>query len=363
MRLSVVIPCYNEHETFPLLLERALAAPLPEGVSLEIIVVDDGSDARMHDIYAKTSTLRDPRVRFVQNNNNGGKGMALKCGFKHVTGDYVLIQDADLECDPSNWQRILAPVFEKKATFVIGTRNRGMTEGSHQPLYYFGAKAMTMLFNILFGTHFTDVAMCYKLFPSSLIPETLKLPGRTFSFDVIELPYLMARRGNVEEVPVTYVPRTSGEGKKLRMRHGIYCALSMFRILFFGIGGRDIPLLRFVRFLMSGVAAAATQLIFLYILTEYVRFWYLAASIIAFMLGYLVSFLLQKFWTFRSKEVAKIKYQLPLHLLLGLFNLVFNTFFLYALVEWAGIWYLPAQILTLVIIATESFFISRLIFR
>ena len=357
--LSVIIPCYNEATTVALVVERVRQSELPEGWQKEIIIVDDGS---REDTLLVLRSLEE-NVRVVYRETNGGKGAAVKDGLREASGDYCIIQDADLELDPNDYSDLLAPIVAEDADVVFGYRVLENKHAPVQPTLFYGGYMLSLLFNISFGTRFKDIPACYKLFPRTFIPELLRAPSDDFVFDAVELTCVLSRAGHVAQVPIHYYPRTHAQGKKLRLEHGMQCVIA---IILMRLGLHHLSIAkemdRIARFLIAGVVAVFVNLLSLYLLTRYAHIWYLVSSMIAFSTSYVVSFVLQKFWTFKNKEVGAIAYQLPLHLLLALFNLVLNTILIFALVEWGHVWYMFAQALATIIISLDSFILSKKIF-
>jgi len=222
-RLSVVIPCYNERDTIGRIVEAVLAAPLPE---LEVIVVDDCSTDGTREL------LRDevaPRVaRVITHERNRGKGAALRTGFAAATGDLVIVQDADLEYDPQDYPRLVAPILAGKADVVFGSRFSG--GASVRVLYYWhylGNRFLTTLSNMLTNINLTDMEVCYKVFRREIL-ERITLEEDRFGFEP-EITAKVARLGcRIYEVGISYSGRTYREGKKIGWRDGvraIWCIL------------------------------------------------------------------------------------------------------------------------------------------
>jgi putative flippase GtrA len=171
--------------------------------------------------------------------------------------------------------------------------------------------------------------------------------------------------GSVAQVPVTYAPRSREQGKKLFIRHGLYCVLATL-LMRIGLHHKplDVEVPRLFRYGVTGLITVGLNLLVLYIATDWFHVWYVASSVIGFVISYAINFSLHKFWTFESKTIEHTTTQLPLHLSLALINLVLNAVLLYALVEYVHVWYLAAQIITAVLIAAESFvLLSRFVFK
>ncbi len=213
MKLSVVIPVYNENGTIREVLERVRAVPIPK----EVIVVDDGSSDGTRDALR---SLSSPELVILYHDQNRGKGAALRTGFARVTGDVVLIQDADLEYDPSEYPRLLKPILENKADVVYGSRFGGET---HRVLFfwhYVGNRFLTTLSNMFTNLNLADMETCYKVFRADLL-ERLRLRSNRFGFEP-EFTLKVARLGcRIYEVPVSYHGRNYESGKKITWKDGV----------------------------------------------------------------------------------------------------------------------------------------------
>jgi glycosyltransferase involved in cell wall biosynthesis len=212
-RLSVVIPVYNEKATILDIIERVRAT----GLVHEIVVVDDGSTDGTRDVL---DTIKRPDVRVIKHEKNAGKGAALKTGFAAVTGDIVVIQDADLEYDPREYPILMAPIVEGRADVVYGTRFAG---GAHRVLYfwhYLGNRLLTLFSNMLTNLNLTDMETCYKVFKADVIKK-IDIKSKRFGVEP-ELTAKVARlRCRIHEVPISYHGRDYSEGKKIGWRDGM----------------------------------------------------------------------------------------------------------------------------------------------
>ncbi|MGE3319010.1 MAG: glycosyltransferase family 2 protein [Candidatus Berkiella sp.] len=223
--LSVIIPCYNEKKTIAQLLQAVRAAPI-EG-KLEIIVVNDGSQDGVEELL--NTTLKPMIDILIHHPKNSGKGAAIHTGIKHATGDYVIIQDSDLEYNPQEYPKLLAPLLQGKADAVYGSRFAG--GDSHRVLYFWhsmGNRFLTLLSNMFTNLNLTDMETCYKVFKRNLI-QKIPLQERRFGFEP-EVTAHLARIPDIRiyEVGISYYGRTYKEGKKIGYKDGfraIYCIL------------------------------------------------------------------------------------------------------------------------------------------
>jgi glycosyltransferase involved in cell wall biosynthesis len=209
MKLSVVIPVYNEVNTILEVLRRVQAVPIPK----EIIVVDDGSTDGTKQLLRE---VKENNIRIILNQENRGKGFSVRRGFDAVTGDIVIIQDADLEYYPDEYPILIQKIIEGKADVVYGTRFLGARRVFHF-YHYLGNKLLNLAANILYDTNLSDLMTCYKVFRSNVL-KTLKLRANRFGIEAEITGQLFKRRLRVYEVPISYDGRTYDEGKKTTWR-------------------------------------------------------------------------------------------------------------------------------------------------
>jgi glycosyltransferase involved in cell wall biosynthesis len=226
MKLSIVIACFNEERTLPVLLERVLAAP-PADVAKEVIVVDDGSTDRSPAIAAEFVERFPGVVQSVRMPTNRGKGASMIEGFRHATGDVVLTQDADLEYDPGDYPAILAKFSDPAVQVVYGSRILGGSRASYRR-YYWGGRLLTAVTNLLYGVRLTDEPTGYKAFRKEVL-DKIPLVHSGFEF-CPEVTAKVLRRGyKIHEVPVHYEPRSFEEGKKIRWIDGLVAIWTLLR--------------------------------------------------------------------------------------------------------------------------------------
>lgn len=236
MQLSVVIPIFNEESTVERIV-RLVGRVKISGVKIEIILVNDASTDRTAHIIKELSR-KHPGLVIVNHKKNQGKGAAVRTGFANATGDYIVIQDADLEYDPAFFKVLLKPIMEGKTQVVFGTRlktisfqNGTMSKGRFL-VHFLGNRLLSLITSILYGQWITDMETCYKIFPRAFL-EGIKLKGQGFNFEPEVTAKLIKAGYRITEIPITTQPRGSNEGKKLNtVRDGIQALVALIKYRF-----------------------------------------------------------------------------------------------------------------------------------
>ena len=224
MKLSVIVPVYNERRTIDLLLEKVRAVP----VDKEIIVVDGHSYDGTIEILREQE--RHPDTRVIYQPSRNGRGSAIKEGLAVARGEFVVFQDADLELDPNDYPALLAPIENGEADVVFGSR---FLQGKPQMtfLQYWGNRIINISVNLLYRTHLTDVETCYQVFRRELIAG-MEIRNNDFAF-TIELTVKLIKAGHrIVEIPITYIPRGRAEGKKIYWRDGFASLWTLIKYRF-----------------------------------------------------------------------------------------------------------------------------------
>jgi glycosyltransferase involved in cell wall biosynthesis len=227
MKLSIVMPVFNEKATLREIVDRVLR--VDTGLECELIAVDDFSTDGTRDVLKE---LSDPRIKVFFHDKNRGKGAALRTGFAQASGDIVLVQDADLEYDPQEYPQLLAPILDGRADVVYGSR---FLSGPHRVLFFWhsvGNRLLTTMCNVLSNLNLTDMETCYKVFKREVLAK-ITLESERFGIEP-ELTIKVARlRARIYEVPISYSGRDYAEGKKIGWKDGVSAVWHMLKFALF----------------------------------------------------------------------------------------------------------------------------------
>ncbi len=225
MLASIIIPVYNEASTVAELIEKVRAVDIKK----EIIVVDDGSTDGSYEV---AKALEGDDLKVILHEKNMGKGMALRTGIKHATGDIIIPQDADLELDPNDYHALIKPIVDGRTKVVYGSRILGQGRSQNQSfIYYLGGRFLTVVTNLIYNIKITDEATCYKVFDAKLI-KNIKLECEGFEFCPEVTAKLAKLKETIIEVPIKYFPRTTNEGKKVQFKDAIIAVKTLLKYRF-----------------------------------------------------------------------------------------------------------------------------------
>jgi glycosyltransferase involved in cell wall biosynthesis len=220
--LTVITPVFNERTTVAEVIRRMRAVQLP--LTVEIIVVDDGSNDGSGQVLG---ALEDSTVRVLRHRQNQGKGAAVRTALAEARGDLILIQDADLEYDPTDWPKLLDPVLRGKAQVVYGSRFTGERKNM-LPWHWVGNRLLSLVTNVLYSSTLSDMETCYKLFDAEVL-EGITIVSDRFEFEP-EITAKVLRRGHrIYEVPISYAGREPDEGKKITWRDGFGAIMALIK--------------------------------------------------------------------------------------------------------------------------------------
>jgi len=244
MRLSIIMPVYNERATLEEIVQQVRDVDLtvnadgsnrlldgPMTLEREFVIVDDGSTDGTRNILDQWKRDAPADMQIIYHEQNSGKGVALRTGFTHATGDIVIVQDADLEYDPRDYVKLLVPLLEGRAPVIYGSRFLGGPRSAMSLTHTMGNKLLTVLTNVMYGTSLTDMETCYKCFRSDVLAD-IKLRSRRFEVEPEITAKILKRGYSIYEVPISYNGREFHEGKKITWRDGFVAVRTLIKYRF-----------------------------------------------------------------------------------------------------------------------------------
>ena len=325
-KLSIVIPCYNEERTLEKCIERVRKVA-DEHLKLEILIIDDCSKDNSF-LIAQELEKKYPDVTVYKHRKNQGKGAALRTGFEKVTGDFVAVQDADLEYNPMELRKLLVPLLKGEADVVLGSRF--LSSGAHRVLYYWhslGNKFLTMMSNMFSDLNLTDMETCYKVFRRDVI-QNIIIEENRFGFEPEIIAKIANLRLRIYEMGISYYGRTYEEGKKISFKDGIRALYCIFR---YNANKAPIPIQFFFYLFIGGIAGLANLLIFLGLFKIHVSVNYAAPFAFIFAAG--VNYYLSIKLLFRHKvrwsTTIEILMYILVVILIGAIDLEITKLFLF----------------------------------
>jgi dolichol-phosphate mannosyltransferase len=325
--LTLVVPCYNEEATLAGCIERVLKLR-SKTLKLEIIIVDDCSKDRSLEV-ARDLEEKIPEIRVLHHEVNKGKGAALRTGFQYATGDYVGIQDADLEYEPMEYLKLLTPLQQNDADVVFGSRY--LRPGKRKVLYFWHSwmnKTLTFISNMMTNLDISDMETCYKLFRREII-QSIELKENRFGFEPEVVAKVAQRRCRVWEIAISYRPRSVEEGKKINWKDGVR---ALYCILHYSAHTAQLPMQLLLYLFIGGVSALGNILFFSLLL--FAGFKMMVAVVLAFVGAALVNYLLCVTILFRHKARWSTLGEIFLYLLTVTIMGAFDAVLTVSLIRW-----------------------------
>jgi len=325
--LSIIVPCYNEEKTLEKCISKVLDIEDDE-LKLEIIIVDDCSTDHCYEIASRLA-LECSNITVLRQNVNGGKGAAIRTGIQAATGDFLAIQDADLEYDPQDLKRLLEPLKKDYADVVYGSRF--LSGGAHRVLYFWhsmGNKFLTTLSNMLTDLNLTDMETCYKVFKREVI-QSIDIKENRFGFEPEVTAKVAQMRLRIYEMGISYFGRTYAEGKKIGVRDGFR---AIYSILKYNLNKVPWPI-QFLFYLFIGGSAAVLNLILFLIFLQLnisTNLSIVSAFIIAALFNYYFCIAILFRHKARWRSVTEVFIFLLIVLCIGAFDLLCTKYLLQA---------------------------------
>ncbi len=308
-KLSLIIPCYNEEKTLRTCVNSVIAA-LHEFIQLEIIIVDDCSKDTSLAI-AQALQTQYPYITVCQHPVNQGKGAALRTGFQKASGDFVAVQDADLEYDPTDLRKLVQPLINGRADVVLGSRFLATQE--HNVIYFWhtmGNKLLTLFSNMFTDLHLTDMETCYKVFKREVI-QSIEIEENRFGFEPEIVAKIAHKNYRIYEMGISYDGRTYEEGKKIGWKDGVR---ALYCIMHYNAPQLPLPVQLLMYLFIGGLCALANILLFAILIQHAVSL--PTAALTAFFVAAMVNYYLCIHFLFKHEAHWKSKYELIAYLLL-----------------------------------------------
>ena len=325
--LTLVVPCYNEEATLSGCIERVLKLR-SKTLKLEIIIVDDCSKDRSLEV-ARDLEEKIPEIRVLHHEVNKGKGAALRTGFQYATGDFVGIQDADLEYEPMEYLKLLVPLQQNEADVVFGSRY--LRPGKRKVLYFWHSwmnKTLTFISNMMTNLDISDMETCYKLFRREII-QSIELKENRFGFEPEVVAKVAQRHCRVWEMAISYRPRSVEEGKKINWKDGVR---ALYCILHYSAHTAQLPMQLLLYLFIGGVSALGNILFFSLLI--FAGFKMMVAVVLAFVGAALVNYLLCVTILFRHKARWSTLGEIFLYLLTVTIMGAFDAVITVSLIRW-----------------------------
>lgn len=325
--LTLVVPCYNEEATLSGCIERVLKLR-SKTLKLEIIIVDDCSKDKSLEV-ALDLEEKIPEIRVLHHEVNKGKGAALRTGFQYATGDYVGIQDADLEYEPMEYLKLLEPLQQNEADVVFGSRY--LRPGKRKVLYFWHSwmnKTLTFISNMMTNLDISDMETCYKLFRREII-QSIELKENRFGFEPEVVAKVAQRHCRVWEMAISYRPRSVEEGKKINWKDGVR---ALYCILHYSAHTAQLPMQLLLYLFIGGVSALGNILFFSLLI--FAGFKMMVAVVLAFVGAALVNYLLCVTILFRHKARWSTLGEIFLYLLTVTIMGAFDAVITVSLIRW-----------------------------
>lgn len=309
VKLSIVIPCYNEEDTLKECVYKVLGIA-DRNLSLEVIIVDDCSNDNSYNIALELENNHS-EIKIIRHEMNFGKGASLRSGFEMATGNFVAVQDADLEYDPNDLKRLIVPLINNHADVVLGSRF--LSTGAHRVLYFWhalGNKFLTLLSNMFTDLNITDMETCYKVFRKEVI-QGISIQENRFGFEPEIVAKIAQLRLRIYEMGISYYGRTYAEGKKIGVKDGIR---ALYCIVRYNAHNAPLPIQLFIYMIIGGIAALINFITFLLLISTglSINFAVPFAFIIAAISNYLMCIL----FLFRHKARWNSAYEILTYLLI-----------------------------------------------